>query len=327
MQYYFDFRGRKYNTTAYFNEQGADLARSLLLVAEGKPLGSAGFFWLQTWLATTWGGTFGKTKTDKLTFKERSIWATDNEGILLSYAADPKTNRGWMGADKPWVFLAACLELYNLRRWQEIQVPVLGVSTYENYEYVCHMEVFVDGSTNGSQHLAALTRDQVTAPLVNLVPSDVPGDLYAYVAGHVWDILATEIADYTLTERKVLDATVDDIIFLKRRISKEDKKSELRAAYVEELVDYKADNEENVGLAAPFFWNRISDKKERRKILKRQRALVKFRELLGTPERDNQQPSLARESFEGSTTRIYHLEQMMKSILGKYLGSAKHPLG
>jgi len=278
-------------------------------------------------LATTWGGTFGKTKTDKLTFKERSIWATDNEGILLSYAADPKTNRGWMGADKPWVFLAACLELYNLRRWQEIQVPVLGVSTYENYEYVCHMEVFVDGSTNGSQHLAALTRDQVTAPLVNLVPSDVPGDLYAYVAGHVWDILATEIADYTLTERKVLDATVDDIIFLKRRISKEDKKSELRAAYVEELVDYKADNEENVGLAAPFFWNRISDKKERRKILKRQRALVKFRELLGTPERDNQQPSLARESFEGSTTRIYHIEQMMKSILGKYLGSAEHPKG
>ena len=41
-----------------------------------------------------------------------------NEEILLSYAENPKVNQGWMSADSPWQFLAACIELKKLREWQ-----------------------------------------------------------------------------------------------------------------------------------------------------------------------------------------------------------------
>lgn len=42
-----------------------------------------------------------------------------------------------------------------------------------------------DGSCNGLQHYAALGRDSVGAASVNLVPSDVPQDVYSSVAAQV----------------------------------------------------------------------------------------------------------------------------------------------
>lgn len=42
-----------------------------------------------------------------------------------------------------------------------------------------------DGSCNGLQHYAALGRDSVGAASVNLLPSDVPQDVYSGVAAQV----------------------------------------------------------------------------------------------------------------------------------------------
>lgn len=42
-----------------------------------------------------------------------------------------------------------------------------------------------DGSCNGLQHYAALGRDSVGAASVNLVPSDLPQDVYSGVAAQV----------------------------------------------------------------------------------------------------------------------------------------------
>lgn len=42
-----------------------------------------------------------------------------------------------------------------------------------------------DGSCNGLQHYAALGRDSVGAASVNLVPSDLPQDVYSGVATQV----------------------------------------------------------------------------------------------------------------------------------------------
>ena len=122
-------------------------------------------------------------KTDKLPLKLRFEWSLDNEEILLSYAENPKVNQGWMKADKPWQFLSGCFELLKFRKWQ-IAMKELGVE-FDEYGYESHAEAYLDGTTNGSQHLCALTRDETTAPYVNLVKQEYPGDLYSYVAKSV----------------------------------------------------------------------------------------------------------------------------------------------
>jgi DNA-directed RNA polymerase len=140
--YYYDFRGRKYPATAYLHEQGSDLARGLLLRADSKPIGEQGFFWLMIAIASNWAGDAGRDdglKTDKIPLKERFDWAVDNEEILLSYAENPKVNQGWMKADKPWQFLAACNELMQLRIWQ------VNVDSLDNFEYESHLECYIDG--------------------------------------------------------------------------------------------------------------------------------------------------------------------------------------
>jgi hypothetical protein len=140
--YYFDFRGRKYPTTAYLHEQGSDLARGLLLRADSKAIGESGFFWLMVSIASNWAGSSGRddgAKTDKIPLQERYAWCLDNEEILLSYAENPKVNQGWMKADKPWQFLAACFELMKLRIWQGEQ------NDFENFKYSSHLECYIDG--------------------------------------------------------------------------------------------------------------------------------------------------------------------------------------
>lgn len=141
--YYFDFRGRKYPTTAYLHEQGSDLSKGLLLRQDKKAIGKEGFQWLMLSIASNWAGDSGredKAKTDKIPLLDRFHWAMDNEEIFLSYAASPKVNQGWMQADKPWQFLAACIELKKLREWQYV---VAG--DFDNYEYESHLECFIDG--------------------------------------------------------------------------------------------------------------------------------------------------------------------------------------
>ena len=147
--YYYDFRGRKYTATAYLHEQGSDLAKGLLLRADKKSIGEAGFFWLCVSIASNWAGDAGRedgAKTDKIPLKERMLWTLDNEEIILSYAENPKVNQGWMKADKPWQFLAACMELMKLRIWQGAQSydPLSG-DKFRNYNYESHLECYIDG--------------------------------------------------------------------------------------------------------------------------------------------------------------------------------------
>jgi len=268
--YYYDFRGRRYPTTAYLHEQGSDLARGLLLRGDKKPIGFQGYSWLLIAIASTWAGDAGRfdgLKTDKIPFEERVQWAYNNEDTFLSYAEDPKKNQGWMRADKPWQFIAACFELYKLRVWQATSNK--GGPDFENYDYPSSLEVYIDGSNNGSQHLAALTRDEITAPHVNLTPSEYPGDLYKYIAEFVWDKLEQIVAETPVELQKKINEYIDTLMGLKKGISAEPIGSENRKALIEDIRRFKSYNEELGKMAAPFFWNRITDSKERRKIVKR----------------------------------------------------------
>jgi hypothetical protein len=197
-------------------------------------------------------------KTDKINLKDRYQWVLDNQEILLSYAESPKVNQGWMAGDKPWQFLSACIELKNSLK--------LGP---RYLEYESHVECFIDGSTNGSQHLSALTRDEVTAPYVNLVPLELPGDLYAYVAEHVWNKIAHDIARMPADLILQCEDFIDGLIKLKKKITASEPKSDVRNQLVAQIKAYKQQWSDIGSIAAPVFWNRIKDSKQRRKIVKR----------------------------------------------------------
>jgi hypothetical protein len=279
--YSYDFRGRKYVSTAYLNEQGGDLSRGLLLRKDKKSIGKQGFFWLMVSIATNWGGDSGREdelKTDKIPLEDRCLWSVDNEEILLAYAEQPKINQGWMSADKPWQFLAACIELKNLRVWQcnftreRIDTPSGTFYTspdFNNFEYESHLECYVDGSNNGSQHLSALTRDHVTAPLVNLVKSKFPGDLYKFIADNVWDKIQAILDDFDDSIIMKCEIFIDNMIEFKKRIIAAEPNSDIRKEAVESIKKLKNDNKGISEQACAVFWCRIKDAKHKRKIVKR----------------------------------------------------------
>lgn len=276
--YYLDFRGRKYTATAYLHEQGSDLARGLLLRSDKKRIGKEGFFWLLVSIASNWAGDSGRednAKTDKIPLKDRYLWALDNEEILLSYAESPKVNQNWMKADNPWQFLAACIELMKFRIWQ-MEIYENSKGTISEYDYESSLEVYIDGSNNGSQHLAALTRDEDIAPHVNLVPSELPGDLYRYVGDHVWQHIQEEVSLMSDEEIETCETFIDNLIELKKKINSTEPKSDVRQKLIEEIKDFKRKNDLLINITAPVFWLRIKDTKHKRKIVKRNTMTIPY---------------------------------------------------
>ena len=262
-QYYYDFRGRKNCKTAYLNEMSSDVAKSLLLRAVKAPIGAEGYFWLMLSIASLWGGSAGRSdgrKTDKISSVERVQWSIDNEEDLLSYAAKPYVNDGWMGADKPWQFIAACNELMQLRIWQ-----THNGGDYTNYGYESGLCVFIDGSNNGSQHLAALTKDEVTAEKVNLVPLPYPGDLYAYVAESVWAGIKDRINPETY-DRSV--TVINELKLLSQMMVDSPKDSPERLSLFNKLKDYRTEYKEDIREASAVFWNQVGQS-DWRKVVKR----------------------------------------------------------
>jgi hypothetical protein len=141
-------------------------------------------------------------------------------------------------------------------------------------------------SNNGSQHLSALTKDEITAPHVNLVPLELPGDLYRYVAEHVWTRLEEQLKILTKEEIEACQKLIDNLIDLKRQINEAEPKSERRKELISKIQSFKDKNRELLEIAAPVYWSRIYDLKERRKIVKRYYvALVKQREFGEYPSR------------------------------------------
>ncbi|XP_036280950.1 DNA-directed RNA polymerase, mitochondrial isoform X2 [Pipistrellus kuhlii] len=166
-----DFRGRTYPCPPHFNHLGSDLARALLEFAEGRPLGPHGLNWLKIHLVNL----TGLKKRESL--QARLAFADEIMNDILDSADQPMTGRRWWAeADEPWQALACCMEIARA-----VRAPSPAA-------YVSHFPVHQDGSCNGLQHYAALGRDSVGAASVNLMPSDVPQDVYSSVAAQefVW---------------------------------------------------------------------------------------------------------------------------------------------
>ena len=70
--------------------------------------------------------------------------------------------RWWQAAEDPWQTLAACMEVRNALAWGDVAA------------FPSRLPVQVDGSCNGLQHYAALSRDARGAAAVNLTPVSRP---------------------------------------------------------------------------------------------------------------------------------------------------------
>jgi DNA-directed RNA polymerase len=164
--YQLDFRGRIY-AVPHINPQGPDYQKGLLRFANGKPLGEEGWKWLAIQGANVAG-------YDKASLEDRVNWVIENEEEILRIAANPYDERGWASTisgveiDKPWQFLAFCFE------WA-------GYVSFGD-AYVSKIPVAMDGSCSGIQHFSAMLRDERGGAAVNLVPQDLPADVYRQVA-------------------------------------------------------------------------------------------------------------------------------------------------
>lgn len=190
--YQLDFRGRIY-AVPHLNPQGSDYQKALLRFANGKPLGSEGWKWLAIHGANVAG-------FDKASFEDRVNWVQDNEDEILAIARDPYNHRGWCGAvggveiDKPWQFLAFCFE------WQGF--------VEHGESFVSKLPVAMDGSCSGIQHFSAMLRDEVGGSAVNLVPRDLPADVYQLVANKVIEQVEQDVVSGTEDELKHTDEGV-----------------------------------------------------------------------------------------------------------------------
>ncbi|KAG7239014.1 hypothetical protein INR49_030279 [Caranx melampygus] len=157
------------------------------LGSDGKPLGPKGLDWLKIHLVNLTG-----TKK-RSSLQGRLEYANTIMDDILDSADNPLDGKKWwMNADEPWQALACCMEVAN-----------------------------ADGSCNGLQHYAALGRDVIGATSVNLMPCDVPQDVYSGVAQQVEEFRARDAATGLkiaqvlegFISRKVVKQTVMTVVY------------------------------------------------------------------------------------------------------------------
>lgn len=168
-----DFRGRFYYRCHFLNPQGNDLARSLLLFAQGQPIEDEA---AANWLRVQGANAFGH---GKLSWQARIDWVHANQLEIEAVGRDPwgRSASLWQEASDPWQFLAFC------REYQQF--------CHAGYGYVSSLPIQLDCTCSGIQHYAALLRNQEMAGMVNLLPSDEPQDIYTVLTERVLEVLRT----------------------------------------------------------------------------------------------------------------------------------------
>jgi|GEM_PF-5068292 len=168
LPWYLDFRGRMYPSVLQVSPQSHDGGRALLNFAEPQEITRSNEDHTLENLAI-FGYSKYKPSLGKLSRNGMVDWVESVQGEIEKCAKDPITNcEFWQNASDRYSFLAFCLE------WSRIKES----SAHSRYTSI---PVYIDGTCNGFQHYAALLRDHISAPLVNLVDNDIPGDFYQNV--------------------------------------------------------------------------------------------------------------------------------------------------
>jgi DNA-directed RNA polymerase len=215
----FDYRGRTYPIPAFLTPMDTDFGKSLLKFADPAPMTPEAEYWLAFQVATTFG-------LDKASMEERQQWAQSPEArrIIQAVATDPLVNRcEWEAVEEPWQFMAACVEYY--------ECVVAKTRSWTN------LPVAIDATCSGLQILAGLAKDQRTATLVNVTPSECPQDAYKVVAEAAKLKLPKHLAQ--LLDRKVTKRTVMTIPYNATRHSN---RQYIRDALKEKSAEFTPDD-------------------------------------------------------------------------------------
>ena len=177
-----DYRGRVYYTEPFLNFQGSDVSKGLFEFASSKAMDTEGYKWLCIHTACSYNQSYelgelpswvtadyktylqdeglSTISVDKMTLKDRELWTLNNL-TWINQLADGQSFR--TEAEKPVSFLACCLD-----------VSGYNDAVLNNRVHMSRTPIPVDGSNNGWQHLAAISKDKV--------PSDIQKDFYVQVA-------------------------------------------------------------------------------------------------------------------------------------------------
>ena len=187
----FDYRGRCYSAEGHLNYQGSDIARGLLLFAEERVVTDKGLRWMAIYTANCFNRSYTIEElreldwltedyislleeqgleditVDKMTLTDREMWTWKN----LTEIVEIGRERVFYDCEKPVLFLACAME------WHKYIV-----SQVEDRPFYSGLPIPVDGSNNGWQHLAAMSRDHQAGALVGLTDTEVPNDFYVETA-------------------------------------------------------------------------------------------------------------------------------------------------
>ena len=170
----YDFRGRVCCVPIFLNYQGNDLAKALLLFADGKPLGTPeALDKLKIHGANMYG-------MDKKTLKERVKWVDDNEQAILATARDPHNHYDFWAkpsVSEPYQFLAFCFEYEEYK------------SSRQGLDFITHLSCFSDCTNSGLQIFSGMLRDEVGGKATNLTAEETPQDVYQEVANKTLEYL------------------------------------------------------------------------------------------------------------------------------------------
>lgn len=201
--WYLDFRGRMYSSVTQISPQSHDEGRSLLVFAEPMKIENDNECSALESLAVFGYGKCNPTP-GKVAKEKMVKWVEEHQSDIMKCAQDPIKNFWfWQRASDKYGFLAFCLE------WTNIMQSVHG------HRYTS-LPVYVDGTCNGFQHYAALLRDNVSAPLVNLKDNDCPGDFYQNIVHKLQESIGAE--DFADSSVKTLVFAYVDRSFIKKSI-------------------------------------------------------------------------------------------------------------
>ena len=173
-----DWRGRIYSAVEHLNPQGGDLARALLLFADGKPIGKAG----ARRLAIHGANSFGIRGT----LEARVAWTEEHTEAIEGAAADPLSSDLLREARERFQFYAFALE------WAQYGQHVR--SGCKPGEFVSRLPCGQDHTCSGVQHIAALWRNETLARASNVLPGE-PRDFYQEVTDKVVQELEDRAGD------------------------------------------------------------------------------------------------------------------------------------